>query len=264
VRRYQKILKLSPHHVDTLTAYATLLWNSKKPHQAKDLFENAISNDPLNAPALTNYGMALLSEGRPLAALPHLQRAAAADPSNPDALLGLAIASDDAGDLPAAAVDRAYAAALAASPLSVAALHARGRFLAARAADSAQAERCYRRALGLAPDDHRLLLSYGTLLAEGAAFPRAEDCYRRALRARPRDPQTLYSYAMRLCRWEGLFPARPGDPPPLSPQARTPRLATADQYFHRVREGFRAPDPPGPSSRLSSLRFCASQAFPVT
>jgi tetratricopeptide (TPR) repeat protein len=179
--------------------------------------------------------MALLSEGRPLAALPHLQRAAAADPSNPDALLGLAIASDDADDLPAAAVDRLYAAALAASPLSVAALHARGRFLAARMADPAQAEQCYRRALDIAPDDPRVLLSYGTLLADGAAFPRAEDCYRRALRARPLDPHTLYSYAMLLCRWEGLFPTRPGDPPPPGPLARTPRLATADKYFRRVR-----------------------------
>ena len=64
-------------------AYATLLWNSKKPHQAKDLFEKAIANEPLHAPALTNYGMTLLSDGRPIAALPLLQRAVAADPSNP-------------------------------------------------------------------------------------------------------------------------------------------------------------------------------------
>ncbi len=233
--RYQKILKLSPHHVDTLNAYATLLWNSKKSHQAKSLFEKALANDPLHAPALTNYGMALLSDGRPLAALPLFQRAAEADATNPDALLGLAIASDDAGDLPTADVDRAYAAALALSPLSVAGLHAHGRFLSARMADPAQAERCYRRALDIAPDDPRVLLSYGTLLADGTAFPRAEDCFRRALRAQPLDPRALYSYAMLLCRWEGLFPSPPGEAPPRGPPARTPRLAAADKYFRRVR-----------------------------
>ena len=232
-RRYHKILKLSPYHVDTLTAYATMLWNSGKPHQAKDMFEKALRIDPLHLSALINLGMALLSEGLPLAALALFERAIAADPSSADAQLGFAIANEDAGSIPGADLDAAYQAALRLCPLSAPALYSYGRFLKAKRDDPDGAERCYRTALDINPDDVNVLLSYATLLAEAAEFPRAEECYKRALRAQPLNPHTLYGYAMLLCRWERVFTRRPDDPVRAA-RARTPRLAAADVCFRKV------------------------------
>ena len=199
------------------------------------MLDKALRIDPAHAPAHTNHGMALLTEGLAHTALAHFERATAADPSCPDAQLGLAIASEDARSLPLEEVDLAYQAALRSEPLGAQGHYAYGRFLKGRRADPAAAERCYRTALDVAPDDVNALLSYGTLLCDAGEFARAEECYKRALRVQPLNPNTLYSYAMLLCRWERVFARGPGAPPAFTPRAaRNPRLMTADLYFRKA------------------------------
>ena len=174
---YRQALAIVPHSPDALIGLAAALAAGGRTQQAEITHRRAIESQPRYAATHIAYGNFLAAQGRLADAIAPFERATVLAPDNPSAFNNLGGAHLFLGAFDKAA--DAFARSLAIEPRRASYSNAgsseyyRGRFRAAAA--------MYRKAIELAPADHRLWGNLGDAMrfeSEGAA---ATEAYRQAL-----------------------------------------------------------------------------------
>ena len=164
---------------------------------------------------------AALNAGRPAEALAWLQRALEAEPESAELRRECARVAWMMGDFGRASTD--CRAALDRAPADVAAWNLLGEIL--RSTDAPAAERAWRRAIGLAPDNAEPRFHLGNLYRERGDLRAARREYERALAAAPRHAGVLNNLGLALeaagerdraeACYERVLAASPGHPDAL-------------------------------------------------
>jgi Tfp pilus assembly protein PilF len=180
----REALALAPSNADALNVLAIAACRRRDFPSALASVDRAIRTAPAAAPLHMNRGNILREAGRPVEAMAALRRALQLDPALEAAWFNLGLAATDAGD-EALAVDAfERCTAEAAEPATrLRAVADRLRHL--RRFDAMA--NVLRRALALAPDDHRVRNDLGMALLELADPLAAEAMLRQAIALRPRE-----------------------------------------------------------------------------
>ncbi|HEX5241627.1 MAG TPA: tetratricopeptide repeat protein [Tepidisphaeraceae bacterium] len=161
--------------------------------RARDLYAQALSQQPHDPKLLLPLGILELQLGNPAAAIPLLRKAVDLCPTDARHQIGLGEALASVRRWKDAA--EAYRQALKLNPNSPDVQFALGVALAAQG-DVDGAMDAYRAAIALRPDFANALLNLGTCLHVRNELAQAEIAYRQALSARPDDARVLSSLAV--------------------------------------------------------------------
>ena len=203
---YRRALAIVPESPDALIGLAAAQADGNRPVEAEATLKRAIALQPSYAASHMEYGSLLFQQGRAQAAIESYQRATSLEPDNPSALNNLGVAYLFVGDFDRST--EALSRALSIQPRQATysnigtGLYYRGRF--------GEAARMFRKAIELAPADHRLWGNLADALlfdgnADGArhAYVRALELAEGELAVNPNhgvnQAQTAY-YASRLRR----------------------------------------------------------------
>jgi Tfp pilus assembly protein PilF len=174
---YRQALAIVPHSPDALIGLAAALAAGGRTEEAESTHLRAIESQPRYAATHIAYGNFLASQGRLADAVAPFERATVLAPDNPSAFNNLGGAQlflgafEKAGD--------AFARSLAIEPRRASysnagsSLYYQGRFR--------EAAGMYRKAIELAPADHRLWGNLGDALRFDSGGAAATEAYRRAL-----------------------------------------------------------------------------------
>jgi len=174
---YRRALKLVPESPDALMGLANALAAAGKTEEARTAHLAAIDAQPRYAAAYLAYGTFLFLEGHPREAIAPFQRATELTPDNPSAFNNLGSAYMYVGDFDRAS--DALSRSLAIEPRRASysnlgmVLYYRGRY--------AEAIAMTRKAIDVAPNDHRLWGNLADALVRDENSSEATQAYRRAL-----------------------------------------------------------------------------------
>jgi adenylate cyclase len=173
---YRQALAIVQKSPDVLIGLADALVSGGKTDEAENTYQQAIKVQPRYAAAHIAYGKFLATHGRHAAAIPVFERATLLAPDNPNAFNNLGGAYLHLGDFDKSA--KAFARSLAIEPRRAsysntgAVEYYRGRHR--------EAAQMFRKAIALAPADHRLWGNLADALLFGSQAAEAQKTYRRA------------------------------------------------------------------------------------
>jgi protein O-mannosyl-transferase len=183
---YAKAVQAGRGATVPLAAYGSALVQQKRFVEAVEPLQRVVDAEPRNESARENLAAALIRSGRPAAALPHLEQALKLDParsfeiiaSRGEAKLALGQIDDALKDFQQVANARPSAAAWN----DLARAHASRN-------DFANAERAYREAVRLDPDNYDARMNYGAMLSRAGRNDEALAHIREAARIAPENPE---------------------------------------------------------------------------
>jgi adenylate cyclase len=174
---YRRALAIVPNSPDALVGLASALAAAGRVDEAERSYERAIAVQPRYVASHIALGSFLFNRGRNVDAIRAYERATELAPDNPDAFNNLGVARMLAGDFERAG--RAFERSLAIEPRRGGySNYGSVQYYLGRYAD---AEKLFRRAIELAPSDHRLWGNLADTLRIGGRPAEARDAYRRAL-----------------------------------------------------------------------------------
>jgi len=203
-RLYDQVLANTPDQFDALNLLGALCLQRGDCETAIEHLTRAVTVRAGAADAWCNLGLAQLTAERPADAADSLRRALAISPHMPQAVNALARALLDAGATADARARAVEATRLA--PGHPGPWRNRGDIHLALG-EHAEAERCYRGALELVPDDPEVIYSLGLALDHQSRWQEALARYQKALELAPELGPALGETVFlkrSLCEWSGL------------------------------------------------------------
>ncbi|MBF0095767.1 MAG: glycosyltransferase family protein [Magnetococcales bacterium] len=197
---YRRLLRLNPHHPETLFRLGYLLQEQNHP-EAETLYRQLLVLQPEQAEAWYNLANLLKQHNRLADAHDAYQQAIRLHPQAQHARawqnLGLLLQTMQQND----AAKRALQEAIRLEPQH-ADLHANLGNLLHKNGDDAAAEVCYRQALALHPQHKIYLCNLGIILAGQQRISEAEACYRSILQQDPQYGDARWNLGLLLLRQE--------------------------------------------------------------
>jgi predicted O-linked N-acetylglucosamine transferase (SPINDLY family) len=201
----KRALECSPDHPDARFHLGNLYRGQGRFQEAVAEYERALATTPQHPSLLNNFGLALQGDGQHERAIAAYRAALAAQPGHRQALGNLA-------HLLCRLLDHAAARELCEEylrrfPDADATVWVDYAICQHHAGDYGGAERSFRRALAIAPDDALILTNLGSVLIDRDDVEHAEALLARAA---ARDPSLLYPSSLlahcraHLCQWDGL------------------------------------------------------------
>ena len=200
---FKLVTKLDPTFADGYVGQARVLAELNQPEQAELEFRKAIDEDPVYWVSINAYGAFLMTRGRYAEAAEEFIKVTRLDPTSSLAFNNLGGASFMAGNFKQAG--EAFERSNAIEPDPAALFNTGNMYF--YAGDFEGAQKFYRQAIELTPDDYRLWGGLGDALqaldageAAGAAYVRASDLASLALAVNPEDQLARAANAHYLAR----------------------------------------------------------------